>query len=77
MSIKYTILTGVQQPFCWGITLAPARKIPGIVRELAVGRIPVSPAVHVLRGILDFLFPPHVAILERGQRAHTRPSEGV
>jgi hypothetical protein len=75
--VTCTILTGVQQSFCWWITLAPARQIPSIVWELALGRIPVSPAVHVLCDILYFLFHPHVAIPERGQRACTKPNEGV
>ena len=75
MSGTCITLTNTQQPLCWRNTLAPTRNIPGLVRESILGRIPVSPAVPVFRSILRFPPHPHVAILERGQKVRTRPSE--
>ena len=72
MSAAGTILTDISQPFSRRVALPPARKISDPIRKLDLGGIPISPAVSVLRDILWFLFPPHVAVLERGQRTRRR-----
>lgn len=54
------------------MALAPARKIPSLVRKLVLERIPVPPALPFLCRILRILFDCHIAVLERGNCARTR-----